>query len=183
MQNLPEFRIRLGRKIRDESGLQGPLVRRIQSEHHIRYMVRYDTPSSLNTAGSRAQYGHYGLRNIRLWSYLLNDTRALAPELIDPDARFQQPEGVVRRSFCSISGLLPSEACSQAGLVKSDLFNAKYVPTKTDDSLLMSRYVMVNGKKYLALPNTPAEFSQPGVILNPDFVKTSSVLYLEIQTN
>ncbi|MGG1629921.1 transglycosylase domain-containing protein [Rossellomorea sp. NRS-1567] len=131
----------------------------------------YDTPSSLNTPGSRAQYGHYGLRNIRLWSYLLNDTRDLAPELIDPDAQFQQPEGVVRRSFCSISGLLPSEACSQAGLVKSDLFNAKYVPTKTDDSLLMSRYVMVNGKKYLALPNTPEEFSQPGVILNPDFVK------------
>ncbi|MCA0150994.1 penicillin-binding protein [Rossellomorea vietnamensis] len=131
----------------------------------------YDTPSSLNTASSRARYGHYGLRNIRLWSYLLNDVRDLAPDLIDPDASFQQPEGVVRRSFCSISGLLPSEACSQAGLVKSDLFNAKYVPTKTDDSLLMSRYVMVNGKKYLALPNTPAEFSQPGVILNPDFVK------------
>ncbi|WP_341356836.1 transglycosylase domain-containing protein [Rossellomorea sp. y25] len=131
----------------------------------------YDTPSSLNTPGSRAQYGHYGLRNIRLWSYLLNDTRDLAPELIDPDASFTAPEGIVRRSFCSISGLLPSEACSQAGLVKSDLFNAKYVPTKTDDSLLMSRYVMVNGKKYLALPNTPEEFSQPGVILNPDFVK------------
>lgn len=131
----------------------------------------YDTPSSLNTAASRAQYGHYGLRNIRLWSYLLNDTRDLAPELIDPEGSFTAPEGIVRRSFCSISGLLPSEACSQAGLVKSDLFNAKYVPTKTDDSLLMSRYVMVNGKKYLALPNTPEEFSQPGVILNPDFVK------------
>jgi penicillin-binding protein 1B len=131
----------------------------------------YDTPSSLNTAASRAQYGHYGLRNIRLWSYLLNDTRDLAPSLIDPEGSFKEPGGIVRRSFCSISGLLPSEACTKAGLVKTDLFNAKYVPTKTDDSLLMSRYVMVNGKKYLALPNTPEEFSQPGVILNPDFVK------------
>jgi penicillin-binding protein 1B len=132
----------------------------------------YDTPSDLNTAGSRAQYGHYGLRNIRLWSFLLNDTRDLAPGLIDPEGSFKEPGGIVRRSFCSISGLLPSEACTKAGLVKSDLFNAKYVPTKTDDSLLMSRYVMVNSKKYLALPNTPEEFSQPGVILNPDFVKS-----------
>ena len=131
----------------------------------------YDTPSDLNTAASRAQYGHYGLRNIRLWSYLLNDTRDLAPALIDPEGSFKEPGGIVRRSFCSISGMLPSEACTKAGLVKTDLFNAKYVPTKTDDSLLMSRYVMVNGKKYLALPNTPEEFSQPGVILNPDFVK------------
>jgi penicillin-binding protein 1B len=132
----------------------------------------YDTPSDLNTAGSRAHYGHYGLRNIRLWAFLLNDTRDLAPGLIDPPGSFKEPGGIVRRSFCSISGLLPSEACTKAGLVKSDLFNAKYVPTKTDDSLLMSRYVMVNGKKYLALPNTPEEFSLPGVILNPDFVKS-----------
>ncbi len=131
----------------------------------------YDKPSALKTPQSDAQYGHYGLRNIRLWSYLLNNARQYAPDLIDPDENFKQPDGIVRRSFCSISGLLPSEACSEAGLVKSDLFNAKYVPTKTDDSLLKSRYVLVNGKKYLALPNTPEEFSQPGVILNPDFVK------------
>ncbi|RIW35719.1 penicillin-binding protein [Bacillus salacetis] len=129
----------------------------------------YDDPQSMYRA--METYGHYGLRNIRLWSYLLNDAHDLAPDLIDPDASFQSPEGVVTRSFCGISGLLPSEACSQAGLVKSDLFNAKYVPSKTDDSLLSSRYVMVNGKKYLALDSTPAEFSQPGVILNPDFVE------------
>jgi penicillin-binding protein 1B len=130
----------------------------------------YDDPQSMYRA--METYGHYGLRNIRLWSYLLNDAHDLAPDLIDPDAAFQSPEGIVTRSFCGISGLLPSEACSQAGLVKSDLFNAKYVPSKTDDSLLSSRYVMVNGKKYLALDSTPAEFSQPGVILNPDFVES-----------
>ncbi|WP_421380541.1 transglycosylase domain-containing protein [Bacillus salacetis] len=129
----------------------------------------YDDPKSMYRA--METYGHYGLRNIRLWSYFLNDAHDLAPDLIDPEASFQAPEGIVTRSFCGISGLLPSEACSQAGLVKSDLFNAQYVPNKTDDSLLSSRYVMINGKKYLALDSTPAEFSQPGVILNPDFVE------------
>ncbi|WP_156791421.1 transglycosylase domain-containing protein [Bacillus sp. SG-1] len=129
----------------------------------------YDDPQSMYRA--IPTYGHYGLRNIRLWSYLLNDARDLAPDLIDPEASFTAPKGVVTRSFCGISGLLPSEACSQAGLVKSDLFNAQYVPSKTDDSLLKSRYVMINGKKFLALDSTPEEFSQPGVILNPDFVE------------
>jgi penicillin-binding protein 1B len=128
----------------------------------------YDKPESMYRA--TGTYGHYGLRNIRLWANFLNNARDLAPALIDPEEQFKMPGGIVRRSYCSISGMLPSEACSQAGLVKSDLFNAKFVPTKTDDSLLTSRYVMVNGNKYLALPNTPAEFSQPGVILNPDFV-------------
>ncbi|UTW68851.1 hypothetical protein KHA80_16055 [Anaerobacillus sp. HL2] len=38
------------------------------------------------------------------------------------------PSGIVRQSFCGISGLLPTELCHEAGLVRSDLFNAKYVP-------------------------------------------------------
>ncbi|TYS19778.1 penicillin-binding protein [Rossellomorea vietnamensis] len=130
----------------------------------------YDDPQSMYRA--METYGHYGLRNIRLWSYLLNDAHDLAPDLIDPEGAFQEPEGIVTRSFCGISGLAPSEACSQAGLVRSDLFNAQYAPSKTDDSLLKSRYVMANGKKYLALDSTPEEFSQPGVILNPDFVES-----------
>ncbi|MEW4219359.1 transglycosylase domain-containing protein [Rossellomorea marisflavi] len=131
----------------------------------------YDQPSPLKTPDSDALYGHYGQRTIRLWAHLLNDTRDIDPELIDPDESFKEPDGIVKRSFCSISGMLPSEACSKAGLVKTDLFNAKYVPTKTDDSLVMSKYVVAGGKKYMALPETPNEFAEQGVILNPDFVK------------
>ncbi len=130
----------------------------------------YDEPRAMNIY--TGTYGHYGLRNIRLWSQFLNNSRDLAPELIDPEDSFKMPGGIVRRSYCSISGLLPSEACSRAGLVQTDLFNANYVPNKIDDSLLDSRYVMINDKKYLALDSTPEEFSEPGVILNPEFVDT-----------
>ncbi|MCP3741130.1 transglycosylase domain-containing protein [Rossellomorea sp. BNER] len=129
----------------------------------------YDDPKSLNAPES-AWAGHYGVRTIRLWSYFLNDIYDIKPNLVDPEERFKMPGGIVKRSFCSISGNLPSEACSQAGLIDNDIFNAKYVPSKTDNSLLKSRYVLINGAKYLALDSTPAEFSQPGVILNPDFV-------------
>ncbi|KUP06696.1 peptidoglycan glycosyltransferase [Bacillus coahuilensis m2-6] len=113
---------------------------------------------------------NYSTRNITLFSQLLNSAYDTDKELIDPEERFQMPGGIVSRSFCLISGDLPSDACSKAGLVTTDLFNAKFVPSKTDDSLLESRAVTINGKKYLALPNTPEEFSEPGVILNPDFV-------------
>ena len=66
--------------------------------------------------------------------------------------------------------MLPSDACTQAGLVESDYFNAENVPTKQDDSLISGNYVQIGDKRYLALDTTPAEFAQQGVILNPDFI-------------
>ena len=54
--------------------------------------------------------------------------------------------------------MLPSDSCAEAGLVKTDLFNAKFVPTKKDDSLVRGSLVMVDGKAVLAGPNTPKEF-------------------------
>ncbi len=125
----------------------------------------YDTPKSLNTGGL-----NYSLRNIYLWADLINAAYDINPDLIDPAESFQMPEGIVQRSYCAVSGLLPSEACSRAGLVESDLFNAKFAPTKVDDSLIEGKYVQIGDSKYLALDSTPDEFSQRGVILNPDYV-------------
>jgi penicillin-binding protein len=125
----------------------------------------YDTPKSLKSGGL-----NYSLRNLYLWADLINAAYDVNPDLIDPAENFQMPEGIVRRSFCAVSGLLPSEACSRAGLVETDLFNAKYVPTKVDDSLIEGKYVEINGNKYLALDSTPSEFARSGVILNPDYV-------------
>jgi penicillin-binding protein len=39
-----------------------------------------------------------------------------------------------------------------------------------DDSLIEGKYVQIGDTKYLALDSTPDEFSQKGVILNPDYV-------------
>ena len=78
----------------------------------------------------------------------------------------------LNKSFCGISGLAPSAACSAAGLVKSDLFNAKVMlPTKPDDSITSSSYVSVKGARYLALPSTPGEFvSSGGTGVNQVFI-------------
>ena len=55
----------------------------------------------------------------------MNAANEVTPEIVGAASKFKRPEGVVKRSFCGISGLAPSAACSTAGLVKSDLFNAK----------------------------------------------------------
>ncbi|WML40861.1 transglycosylase domain-containing protein [Neobacillus sp. OS1-2] len=125
----------------------------------------YDTPKSLKTSGMS-----YSQRTNNLWAELLNSAYSIKPELVAPKETFQMPEGIVKRSYCAVSGLLPSSACSKAGLVESDYFNVNDVPKKVDDSLVESKFVTINGKKYLALDSTPQEFSQFGVILNPDFI-------------
>ena len=44
---------------------------------------------------------------------------------------FQHPGGVIRMEICSVSGLIPTEACRAAGAVVSDYFIQKYAPRMT----------------------------------------------------
>src|SRR5690625_3895511 len=68
--------------------------------------------------------------------------------------------------------MLPSELCERAGLVKTDLFNSKFVPTEVDDSLITGSYVNVDGKSVVAGSKTPTEFIQGnGLTFNPEFLK------------
>ncbi|WP_066311182.1 transglycosylase domain-containing protein [Bacillus sp. FJAT-29814] len=126
----------------------------------------YDTPKSL-----RGGPVSYSQRTNNLWAQLINAAYKIKPELVAPKDTFPTPEGIVKRSYCAVSGLLPSDACSKAGLIESDYFNVKDVPTKVDDSLIEGQFVTIGGKRYLALDSTPKEFVQSGLILNPDFVE------------
>ncbi|WP_449621350.1 transglycosylase domain-containing protein [Robertmurraya sp. Marseille-Q9965] len=128
----------------------------------------YDTPKPLEVKYKGLSYSN---RNIYLWAQMMNAAYDVAPDLVDPAETIKMPGGIVRRSFCAVSGLLPSDACSKAGLVETDLFNAKYVPSKVDDSLIEGKYVQIGEKKYLALDSTPEEFSEAGLILNPDYIE------------
>ena len=130
--------------------------------------IGYDQPKSLYSKA----YGDYNVRNYKIWSMLINGAYDVNPELINPKENFKMPGGIVKRSFCAISGKLPSEACARAGLVQTDYFNANFVPSEVDDSLIVSRYVTIHGNKYLALDSTPAEFSESGLMLNPDSINT-----------
>jgi penicillin-binding protein 1B len=126
----------------------------------------YDTPKSLKSSGMA-----YNQRTNNLWAALINAAYKIRPGLIAPKESFEMPEGIVKRNYCAVSGLLPSKACSKAGLVESDYFHVNAVPTKVDDSLIEGKFVTIGDKKYLAMDSTPDEFVQAGVILNPDFIE------------
>ena len=118
------------------------------------------------------RYNHPSVRVNMFWSKMMNAMYDVNPELVDAPNNFKAPEGVVTRSFCGISGLAVSDACSQAGLVKSDLFNAAVLlPTAKDDSLISSSYVQINGNRYRALDSTPGEFVVSGGFgVNQEFI-------------
>ena len=135
----------------------------------------YDTPKPLEQTYAGLSYSK---RNIYLWAELMNDAMSVKPELAASAKRFDRPGGIVERSICSVSGLLPSEACKKAGMVKTDLFNAKHVPTKTDDSFINGKYVQVGDLRYAALPETPDEFASKGFMLNPDYFEKIGGKYI-----
>ncbi|MBW8349330.1 penicillin-binding protein [Bacillus sp. IITD106] len=121
-------------------------------------------------------------RNYGIWAKLMNAAYDVAPDVVKPkdNERFEMPGGIVNRSYCAVSGMLPSEACSKAGLIQSDIFNAKFVPSKTDDSLgAGGRFVLAGGKKYAALPSTPEEFTKQGLVINPEFLKRITMGYVK----
>ncbi|HEX5564735.1 MAG TPA: transglycosylase domain-containing protein, partial [Sporosarcina sp.] len=115
---------------------------------------------------------HPTTRTTMLFGRLMNKANEVRPDIIGAGSTFKQPEGVVSKAFCGISGLAPSAACTAAGLVRSDLFNSKVMlPTKPDDSIINASYVSVKGSRYMALPSTPAEFIvSGGTGVNQEFI-------------
>ncbi len=117
----------------------------------------YDTPAKI-----RDYKGYtYSQRTQMFWAKLINASYTIDPKLIGPKKRFEMPGNIVHRSYCMVSGLRPSDACSAAGLVTSDIYNSKYTPKKVDTFLTSggsSSYVLAHGEKYAPLEQTPREF-------------------------
>lgn len=141
----------------------------------------YKNPESIKCSSCSLGYSN---RNVKLWAELINAASDIRPELIAPEENFERPSGIVSRSYCAISGKLPSELCKEAGLVKTDIFNVKYAPTEVGDSLMRGNYVIVNGKAVAAGPNTPKEFTQgDGLMFNPEFLERKGYDKLNDLTN
>ncbi|WP_261130762.1 transglycosylase domain-containing protein [Bacillus sp. Marseille-Q3570] len=121
----------------------------------------YDTPKKVAQG--------YGARSQRIWAALMNAAYDVKPELLTKE-KHKRPSGITSASFCGISGKLPSKLCKEAGLVKTDLFNVKYLPKEEDDSLQQVKYVVNSeGRKFKAGANTPGGFASDGVMINKDY--------------
>ncbi|MCH1627576.1 transglycosylase domain-containing protein [Ferdinandcohnia quinoae] len=132
----------------------------------------YDTPKSV---AKNAHGLNYSRRNIMLWAEQMNGVYEVKPELVAPSERFKMPGGIVKRSYCGLSGLVPSALCSEAGLVESDYFNANYVPTKVDDNLVKGKYIAVDGKAYRVPDSAPKEFVQEGIMIKKEFLEANDL--------
>ncbi|MGP4073652.1 transglycosylase domain-containing protein [Piscibacillus sp. B03] len=113
----------------------------------------------------------YSSRNLGFWAQLVNAATEVNPELMAPQERHQSPGGIVSRSYCQLSGLLPSDECRELGLVKTDLFNVNHVPSKADDSVTDGQYVQIGDEYYEAIDQTPEEFVEEGFFLKPGFME------------
>lgn len=130
----------------------------------------YDQPRTLFAYNNT--YHHPSVRVNRLWAGLMNTAYDVDPEYIGTKERFKQPDSVVSKSFCGISGLALSNSCQNAGFARTDLFNVNtFVPKQPDDSFVSSTSVRMNGRYYAAHPSTPTEFVEmSGYGLNKTFV-------------
>src|SRR5690625_2938961 len=75
----------------------------------------FDTPYNLSEACQGCSLNH-SARVIRFWSTMINVAAEVNPDLVTPTERFKRPDGIVERSYCAISGMLPSDLCRELGL-------------------------------------------------------------------
>ena len=136
--------------------------------------IGYNTPASIDNCPNCSL--SYSQRNQALWANFVNALSDLDAETMAPQDKFEQPENIVSASYCGSSGMAPSDICSDAGLVQSDIYNSEYVPKKKDDSLIGGDKptVEVDGKPVIASDKTPSEFTKSGkggFTFNPDWLE------------
>ncbi len=132
--------------------------------------IGYDEPYTLGGQSKR--------NAIEIWGKVMKRIFEEYPDLSPTDEKFKQPDGIVARSVCSKSGDLSSELCKKAGFVISDIFNKKYVPTKTDESLQEARVIVIDEERYLAKESTPDDMVVSGI-----FVKRPEPLIIPENTS
>lgn len=113
-----------------------------------------------------------------IWSQIMNEVTEARPELF-PTTEFKQPEDIVKATVSSVSGKLPTALTREAGLLVTDIFNRKFIPTEEDDALVKMKYISYNGINYIPLPETPEDMLREAVMIKRE--KPLDVLTEEIQ--
>lgn len=96
-----------------------------------------------------------------LWAKVMNAVIDKQPDLFVTD-KFTQPEGITKKTVSAYSGKLPTELTDK---LTTDLFNVKFVPTDSDDSISKAKYITYNGVNYLPLEGTPEDFLKEKIVV------------------
>nr|WP_204543450.1 transglycosylase domain-containing protein [Peribacillus deserti] len=134
----------------------------------------YDTPKPLEKNWRGLTYSQ---RNLFLWADLINAAYDANSAKVATNKRFEMPGGIVTRSSCEVTGL-PSDICSRLNMTGSDIANAKFAAAKVNGTYNQGRFVRVGGRSYTALPTTPQEFTEPGLMLSSAILQKIGSKYL-----
>lgn len=102
-----------------------------------------------------------------LWSKMMAPIFKESP----PTTPIQEPPGIVQLAVCKDSGELPSTLCKQQGDVYNEIFVQGTEPTQIDNVHVAALYTVINGKKYLATTNTPANEVKQGTFIDPSKIQ------------
>lgn len=99
-----------------------------------------------------------------IWALIMNKMAETKPEIF-VTKEFERPEGIVKATVSSASGLLPSQLTKEAGKLVTDWFNKKDIPKKTDDALVKMAYVTYEGVNYVPNPATPSDMVKEKIVI------------------
>jgi penicillin-binding protein 1B len=99
-----------------------------------------------------------------IWAEIMNEVIKAKPELF-PTKQFQKPNDIVSMTVSSVSGKLPTELTKSSGMLVTDIFNRKDIPTEEDSSLVKVKYISYNGVNYLPQAQTPEDLLKEDVMI------------------
>ncbi len=99
-----------------------------------------------------------------IWALIMNQVSEQKPEMFATEA-FPQPDGIVKATVSSASGLLPTALTREAGMTVTDWFNKQYLPKKQDDALVKMAYITYEGVNYVPNELTPSDMLKEKVVI------------------
>ena len=96
-----------------------------------------------------------------LWTKVMNTVIDKRPELF-VTKEFSKPDGIVKKTVSAYSGKTPTSLTDK---FTTDLFNAKFVPTDSDDGISKAKYITYKGVNYLPLEGTPEDFLKEKIVV------------------
>jgi Membrane carboxypeptidase (penicillin-binding protein) len=99
-----------------------------------------------------------------IWALIMNELAEQKPELFQTK-EFAKPDGVVKATVSSASGLLPTSLTREAGMLVTDWFNKDFIPKKQDDALVRMKYITYEGINYVPNELTPEDMLREKVVV------------------
>lgn len=123
----------------------------------------YDKDNTLTTHSNLSQ-GPGTQRAKNIWALIMNHVMEKQKEVV-PTKTFSKPDKIKALTVSDFSGMLPTSAVLAKGMVHTDLFNIKYLPTTEDASYESSPYIKIGYLNYIPSDTMPTDFVKTAMLV------------------